>query len=319
MKMSRAMNVAMADGQITSDVARKANIIESVVERKADLISVGVKVLPTKTYSGMDIAASFPGKLIGEYPLAAGTQARYERVGWTPYSYTLYKFEARWRISAEAKIRQQGQEDQNKAMNAAAGALAFWKDKEVLDKIIAGAYTTNNVTVSTGDEWDSGNPSADPEGDIVDAWNNLIANGYEDESGMSRISLVVPANVYGQINKQMLIGNVQQRIKDYIKSVYSIDVFPTRYTDQITHPPGSIYTLAGATTGISDDAYMLVYSDKVGELGIMQTNVIPMSGGELYNTGDEEWWIRQFFGAKIQPNSSSDATNVGIAKILNVT
>jgi len=312
------MGVALASGQMTSDTVRKRTVVERMVWRKADLLSVGVKVLPTKTYPMMDIAASFPSNLIGEYPLAPGAKVNYERMSWTPYGYTLYKFEARWRITGEAKVRQQAQQDQNACMRKAAKALAFWKDKEIIDKIISGAYTTNNVTVSAGDEWNSGNPTADPEGDIVDAWNNLLANGYDDDEGLNRISLIVPANVFAQLNKLMLIGNVQQRLRDYLKGNYSIDIFPTRYTDQITHPPGSIYTLAGATTGISDDAYMVVYSEDVGEVGVMNTRVIPMSGHKVLDTGDEEWFVRQYFGAKIQPNSDSDATNVGIAKILNV-
>jgi len=319
MATNRSMNVALADGQMTSDTVRKKTVVEDMVWRKADLLSVGVKVLPTKTYPTMDIAASFPSNLIGEYPLAPGAKVNYERVSWTPYGYTLYKFEARWRITGEAKVRQQAQQDQNTCMRKAAKALAFWKDKEAIDKIIAGAYATNNVTVAAGDEWNSGNPTADPEGNIVDAWNNLLANGYEDDEGMmTNISLIVPANVFAQLNKLMLIGNVQQRLRDYVKSNYSISVFPTRYTDQITHPPGSIYTLAGATTGISDDAYMLVNSEDVGEIGVMNTRIIPMSGHTLHDTGDEEWFVRQYFGVKMQPNSSSDATNVGIAKILNV-
>lgn len=317
--MINSMNVALAAGQMTSDVVRKRTVVERAIWRKADLISVGTKILPTKTYPTMDIAASFPSNMIGNYPLAAGARVSLERVSWTPYGYTLYKFEARWNITGEAKVRQQGRQDQLAAMRKVAKALAFWKDKEIIDKVISGAYSTNSVTVSTGDEWDSGNPTADPEGDIVTAWNNLLANGYDDEAGMTRISLVVPANVYGQLMKLMLIGNVQQRLKEYIKGVYSIDVYPTRYTDQITHPPGSIYTLAGSPAGISDDAYMLVNSEDVGELGIMNTNIIPMSGHKVMDTGDEEWFVRQFFGAKIQPNSSSDSTNVGIAKIVNVT
>jgi len=271
-----------------------------------------------KEYPGLDIAASFPGALIGEYPLAPGSRVNFQRISWTPYGYTLYKFEARWSITAEAKIRQQAQQDQLKAMQRAAEALAFWQDKEILDNVIAAPYSTNNVTVSSGDEWNSGNPTADPESNIVDAWNNLLANGYGDSPELTRVSLVVPANVYGQLLKLNLIGNVQQRMKDYLKGTYSIDIFPTRYTDQITHPPGSLYTLASATTGISDDAYMLMYGENVGEMGVLRTNVIPMAGSTMHDTGDEEWFMRRYFAAKIQPNSSSDATNVGIAKILNV-
>jgi len=314
-----AMRVAMADGQMTSDTVRKRSIVETAVWRKADLLSVGSKIIPQKSSAGLDIAATFPSNLIGSYPLAPGAKVNYEQVSYTPYGYTLYKFEARWLITGEAKLRGRAQDELRTTSRKAATALAFWKDKDILDKVVSGAYATNNVTVGGGDEWDSGSPTADPEADIVDAWNNLLSNGFEDEDGLKRISLVVPTNVYGQLMKLMLIGNVQQRLKEYLKGVYAIDILPTRYTDQITHPPGSIYTLAGATTGISDDAYMLAFSEDVGEHSILNTNIVPMSGRTLHDTGDEEYFVRQFFGSKIQPNSSTDATNVGIAKILNVT
>lgn len=314
----RSMQVAMAEGQMTSDVVRKNTVVERAIWRRADFLSAGVKMLPIKTYNTLDIAASFPSNLIGNYPLAPGAKVQLERVSWTPYGYTLYKFEARWAITGEAKIRQQDQQDQRAAMRKVATALAFWKDKDIIDKVIAGEYTASEVAVSPGDEWNSGNPSADPEGNIVDAWNNLISGGYSSTEEISKIALLIPANVLGQVNKLMLIGNVQQRLRDYIKGNYSIDIFPTLYTDAITHPPGSIYTLAGSPAGISDDAFMVVFGEDTGEHGVLRTNVIPMAGHTVKDTGDEEWFMRQFFGSKIQPNSSGDATNVGIVKISNV-
>jgi len=317
--MSQSMNVALASGQMTSDVVRKNTVVERAIWRKADFLSQGTKMMPVKTSSVLDIAASFPSNLIGNYPLAPGAKVQVERVSWTPYGYTLYKFEARWEITGEAKIRQKDTEDQAAAMRKVATALAFWKDKDIIDKIISGEYTTSLVTVAAGDEWDSGNPTADPEGDIVDAWNALISGGYSNMEEISKINLLVPANVYGQLNKLMLIGNVQQRLRDYIKGNYSIEILPTLYTDQITHPPGSIYTLAGSPAGISDDAYMVVYGEDTGEHSVLSTTKVPMTGHTVKDTGDEEWFSRQFFGTKIQPNSSSDATNVGIVKIANVT
>jgi len=316
--MSNPMKVAMADGMMTSDNVRKNAVVERVIWRNADFLSVGVKMLPTKTYPTIDIASSFPGNLIGNYPLAPGAKVQVERVTWTPYGYTLYKFEARWAITGEGKIRQAAQQDQQAAIRRVQEALAFWKDKDILDKLIAGTYAASTVTVGVGSEWNSGGATVDIEGNIVDAWNNLLSNGYTTMETLANINLVVPAKVFGQVNKLMLIGNVQQRLRDYIKGNYSISLLPTLYTDAITHPPGSIYTLAGSPAGISDDAYLVVNSEDVGEHGVYTGGVIPAAAHKDLDDGGEEWVARQLFGTKIQPNSSGDATNVGIVKIANV-
>jgi len=316
--MSQSMKVAMADGMMTSDNVRKNQVIERVVWRNADFLSVGTKMLPTKNYPVIDVANSFPGNLIGNYPLAPGAKVQMERVSWTPYGYTLYKFEARWSITGEGKIRQAAQQDQQAAVRRVQEALAFWKDKDILDKVIAGTYATNTVTVGAGSEWNSGGATVDIEKDVITAWNNLISNGYTTMATLNNLKLVVPAPVYGNLQKLQLIGNVQQRLSDYFSGNYQITILPTLYTDAITHPPGSIYTLAGSPAGISDDAYLVVNAEDTGEHGVYTGGVIPPAYHKDLDDGGEEWVVRQLFGTKIQPNSSTDATNVGIAKISNV-
>ncbi len=193
--------VAMADGMMNSDNVRKNTVVERVIWRNADFLSVGTKMLPTKTYNVIDVANSFPGNLIGNYPLAPGAKVQMERVSWTPYGYTLYKFEARWAITGEGKIRQAAQQDQQAALRRVQEALAFWKDKDIIDKVIAGTYASSTVTVGAGDEWNSNGATVDIEGDIVDAWNNLISNGYTTMAKLNNLKLIVPAKVYGQLNK----------------------------------------------------------------------------------------------------------------------
>ena len=316
--MSQMMKVAMADGMMNSDNVRKNAVVERVIWRNADFLSVGTKILPTKNYSVIDVASSFPSNLIGNYPLAPGATVQMERVSWTPYGYSLYKFEARWAITGEGKIRQAAQQDQQAAVRRVQEALAFWKDKDIIDKVIAGEYTTNLVTVGAGSEWNSGGATVDIEGDIVDAWNALVANGYSSMEKINNLKLVFPAKVLGNVSKLQLIGNVQQRLKDYISGNYGIEFLPTLYTDAITHPPGSIYTLAGSPVGISDDAYLVVNAEDTGEHGVYTGGVIPGAYHKDRDDGGEEWVARQLFGTKIQPNSSTDATNVGIVRIANV-
>ena len=135
---------------------------------------------------------------------------------------------------------------------------------------------------------------------------------------LNNLKLLVPAPVFGNLNQLQLIGNVQMRLSDYFSGNYNIEILPTLYTDAITHPPGSIYALAGSPAGISDDAYLVVNSEDTGEHGVYTGGVIPPAAHKDLDDGGEEWVVRQLFGTKIMPNSSTDATNVGIVKINNV-
>jgi hypothetical protein len=253
----------------------------------------------------------FPSEFTGEYPVPEGAMAKLEKIVWTAFNASLEKCQVHYMITDEAKARQLDNYQRQIGMKRAAEAMATQMDTHILDTIIAGPYATNTVTVAAGNEWNSGGADVDIDSDVSDAINNILSNSNVSLEDITNINMVVPAPVYGELKKLRLIGNVQQKLLDYFKSVWGLGIYPTRYTDSIS----------GKAAGISDDAYIVVNSDDAGIIGSFDPaagmNIPLTEERRAYGAGDETLFTR-FFKAKIQPYSSTDSTSRLIAKIANV-
>jgi len=295
----------------TSDIVIQRDIQREVIYRKADLLSVGTKLLPVRNFGVLDVKFEFPSEFTGEYPVPEGAMAKLEKIVWTAFNASLQKCQVHYMITDEAKARQLDNYQRQVGMKRAAEAMAVQMDSHILDTVIAGANTDNLVTVGAGDEWNSGGADVDIDGNVATAINNILSNSNVSLEDITNINMVVPAPVYGELKKLRLIGNVQQKLLDYFKSVWGLGIYPTRYTDAIT----------GKAAGISDDAYVVVYSDDAGIVGNFEPGAgmnIPLTEERrAYGAGDETLFTR-FFKAKIQPFSSSVTTSKLIARIANV-
>jgi hypothetical protein len=302
-------DIAMA-GQ-TSDIVIQRDIQREVIYRKADLLSVGTKLLPLRNFGVLDVKFEFPSEFAGEYPVPEGAMAKLEKIVWTPFNVSLEKCQVHYLITDEAKARQLADYQRQVGMKRAAEAMAKQMDQHILDMIIAGANTSNLVTVGGGDEWNSGGADVDIDGNVGTAINNILSNSNVSLEDIANINMVVPAPVYGELKKLHLIGNVQQKFLDYFKSVYGLSIYPTRYTDAISGNPA----------GISDDAYIVVYTDDAGITGSFEPaagmNIPLTEERRAYGSGDETLFTR-YFKTKIQPLSSTVATSRLIARIANV-
>jgi len=302
-------DIAMAG--MTSDIVIQRDIQREVIYRKADLLSVGTKLLPVRNFGVLDVKFEFPSEFVGEYPVPEGAMAKLEKIVWTPFNVSLEKCQVHYLITDEAKARQLENYQRQIGMKRAAEAMATQMDSHILDMIIAGANTDNLVTVAAGNEWNSGGADVDIDSNVADAINKILSNSNVSLEDITNINMVVPAPVYGELKKLRLIGNVQQKLLDYFKTVWGLSIFPTRYTDAIT----------GKAVGISDDAFIVVYSDDAGIIGSFDPaagmNIPLTEERRAYGSGDETLFTR-YFKAKIQPFSSTVATSKLIAKIANV-
>jgi hypothetical protein len=301
----------IAMGGTTSDVVIQRDIQREVIYRKADLLSVGAKLLPIRNFGVLDVKFEFPSEFVGEYPVPEGAMAKLEKILWTPFNTSLEKCQVHYLITDEAKARQLENYQRQVGMKRASEAMAVNMDSHILDMIIAGAFATNTVNVGAGNEWNSGGVDVDIDGDIGTAINNILSNSNVSLEDIANINMVVPAPVYGELKKLRLIGNVQQKFLDYFKTTYGLGIYPTRYTDAIT----------GKAAGISDDAYLVVNTDDAGIIGNFDPqgsmNIPLTEERRQFGVGDEFLFTR-FFRAKIQPFSSTDATSHLIARIANV-
>lgn len=296
---------------MTSDSVIQRDIQREVIYRKADLLSVGTKLLPVRNFGVLDVKFEFPSEFVGEYPVPEGAMAKLEKILWTPFNVSLEKCQVHYLITDEAKARQLENYQRQVGLKRAAEAMALQMDQHILDMIIAGPFATNTVVVGAGDEWNSGGADVDIDGNIGTAINNILSNSNVSLEDITNINMVVPAPVYGEFKKLHLIGNVQQKFLDYFKSVYGLSIYPTRYTDSIT----------GKTAGISDDAYIVVSTDDAGIIGSFEPQAgmnIPLTEERRQFGAGDEFLFTRFFRTKIQPFSATDATSHLIAKIANV-
>jgi len=305
----------MLAGETTSSDVIAREVLREAIIRKSNFLATGTNLIPTRNLAVLDVKFQYPSEMVGEYPVPETSIAGREKITWSDYNMTLEQGEVTFMLTDQAVLRQLDNLQLTTSVRKAQEAMARQKDKEILDAIIAGAYSGNDVTVTAGDEWNGGGTGADPESDIVDAWNNIVANSTVFIQEMVNVNLLVPANVIGELYKLKLIGNVQQKLSEYVKGSFNINIWPTRYTDSITHDTGSFYD---GLTGISDDAYLIVYSEDTGIHGVLQTNQIPMSEQRRVPLRGEEYFFRSFFRTKISPKSSSESTSAMIAKIANV-
>jgi len=295
----------------TSDVVIARDIERQVLYRRAELLAVGTKLLPTKSFGVLDVKFQFPSDLVGEYPVPEGSMAKLEGLTWSDFNTSLEKAQVFYDITDEAKARQLAQYQMQTGRKKAAEALATIIDNHVLDMIVAGTYSSNTVTVPAGEEWNSGNVNTDPEQNIVDAIENILSNSRVTLEGLRNINMVVPTTVWAELRKLNLIGNVQQSFENYFKTAFGLSIYPTRYTDCIS----------GNDTGISDDAFMVINSEDAGLIGNFNPPPglgIPMTEVWREHGVGERHLFTNWFKCKIQPLSDDDATSPYIAKIANV-
>jgi hypothetical protein len=294
---------------MTSDQVIKRDIQREVIYRKADLLSVGTKLLPLRNFGVLDVKFEFPSEMEGKYPIPEGSMAMLEGIVWTPFNMSMEKAQVHYLITDEAKARQLENYQRQTGMKRASEALAKIMDFNILDTIVAGANTDNLVTVPAGEEWNSGGADVDIDGNVTDAVNNILDNSNVSLDDITHVNMVIPTKVWGQMRKLRLIGNVQQKLEDYFKTQWGMGIYPTRH-----------YHISSAI-GIGDDAFVVIHSDDAGVVGSFEPGAgmsIPLTEERrAFGTGDEFLFTR-WFKTKIQPFSSVVATSKLIAKIANV-
>jgi len=282
--------------ETTSDVVIRREILRQIIYKESDLIAVGTKVVAVRNFGELDIKWSFPSELTAEYPVPEGVVGEIKGpITYTDFTMTLQKGEVRVSITDEAKLRQLDQFQVQHSRRRASEALAKEKDKEILNTLKD--YANQTVTVASGSEWNSGSATADPEKDIIEAWGKVFSTSNASDADMRNCFLVVPAVVYPELLKLQLIGNIQQKLSDYLRTSYNMDIYPTRqFTDD------AIFGLRGEQTAIH---------------GVLQTNVIPLVEERRVGTVTE-YTIRQYFKTKVVPESSTVTKSNRLCVIKNV-
>jgi len=294
--------------EITTDDVIKADIVKRLMWKRATLLSVGEKVVPIRNLNVLDEKWYIPDleEAAGEFPVPEGAvAARSKPVTWIETGITMQMAEYRFMITDFAKAR--GQDNWQMDAQTRAGSEWFAKciDQQILDALYAGAGATT-VTVPSGAEWDSGTADVDPEGDIIKAWSNILAESNVGLEEIRNVCIIYPAKVDSILRGLKMIGNIQQSLQDYLKGSFGFQFFPTRYYHETE------------AKGIQDDALVVVKSEETAVHVKYTGAAIPMSETQRIAGRGTEYIVRQIFGTKVVPQSATVATSKRICKIANV-
>jgi len=293
--------------EITTDDILKADIAKEVMWKKSSLLSVGEKILPVRNTTNLEVKHYWFDieNVSGEFPVAeTAVSARAPPADYVEFNVRMQMAAYRWMITYFAKARQLGNYQMEAQIRAGAEFFRRCVDHQILDAVYAGA--ANTVTVPSGEEWDSGSASADPAGDIEEAIGVLIdKSNWDPAGGDGTLCLVYPSKVDGVLRGLRMINNIQQSLQQYFKQSIGLQFYPTRY-----------YSETG-TTGIQDDAILLVNSPETGIHYKYTGTAIPMAQTFERDRGIE-YITRKIFGTVIVPKSSGATTSNRIVKIANV-
>jgi len=282
-------------GEATSDTAYKKEIVKEIIYKASDLLAIGTKLIPIKPLSALDVKFTYPGAAAAKYPVPEGRTADIKDIDWPELGYSLLKAQSRFRITKEAKIRGQGDNQRVFSMRRCVEALAAEQDAEIIDKIIAAIG--NTVTIAAGNEWNT--DKGDPEKDILAARQLIMDKSNVTAPEIKNLGLMVGTNVSTQLLRLQLIGNVQQSMETYLKTALGITLFESRDTD------------------FADAAYLLVMGRKTGEHGVYTGPASELVENYPVHGVGQEWLISKFFATKILPDVAAETTTKRIVKIDN--
>jgi len=283
-------------GEATSDIAYKKEIIKEVIYRASNLLPVGTQLVPPRPLGVLDVTFTYPGEMTAAYPVPEGKVADISDLDWPELGYTLKKGQGRFRITKEAKIRGQGDNQRQFSMRRCVEAIAAKKDAEIIDAIIAAIGST--VTIAAGNEWDTA--KGDPEADILAARTVILDQSNVQPTEIRSLGLLVGTKISSQLLKTQLIGNVQQSLAQYLKVGFGISMFESRDTD------------------LADAAYLMVMGRTIGEHGYYNGPAADLVENYPVHGVGEEWLVTQFFKTKIYPDAAAGTTTKKIIKINNV-
>ena len=305
-KTLRELNIQLQD--ITTDDILKADIAKEVMWKRSSLLSVGEKVIPSVNTNQLEIKYYWYDieNVSGEFPVAENAvSSRAPPADHVEFDVQMQMAEYRWLITYWAKARQLGNYQMEAQIRAGTEFFRRCIDQQILDALYAGAGATT-VTIPSGEEWDSGSAAADPEGDIIQAFNNIVDESNVDlEAEMASVCLIYPAKVDAVFRSLKLIGNIQQTLAQYFKNSYGFKLYPTRYYDET------------GSTKLQDDALLVVNSRETAIHFKYTGNAIPMAMTFQRERGIE-YITRKIFGTVVVPYASGATTSKRICKIANV-
>jgi len=280
-----------ADGEATEDDVLRRQVVRELLYKQAGNLSVGTQIVDTTSFDVLDVKFEYPGEMSAEYPVAQDTTVDRQKITWNEFDMSLQQGEGRYFIADSAKLRGMGDLQQRFTQQRQGEALARRKDENILSALLNGSPSANDDTASAGDEWDQAN--VDMVDELHGMWTDILTNAPINNANVGNFSVVLPIEIWAEINQVELINNVQQQIRDYLGTTFGFSIYPTKLglhdDDQVD---------------LQDEAIMLIPGDETAIHGMLSDGAaasagVPLVEEERIAGRGDEYIVSQWFNTAI--------------------
>lgn len=303
--------IAAPDGQTTEDDVLKKQVVREILYKQAGNLSVGTQIVGTDEFDVLDVQFNYPGEMSAEYPVAQDSTTNRQRITWNEFDMSLRRGQSRYFITDSAKLRGVGDLQQNFTQRRSGEAMARRKDENILGTLADGAFSENTQSYSAGGEWD--NDDVDVVDRLHGMWTDILVNAPINNANVNEMAVVLPIEIWSELNQVELINNVQQQLKDYLGQTFGFSLYPTKVgmkeDDQIDLQDTVTMMIPGQDTAL----HGVLSEDAADDAGV------PLVEEERVTGTGEEYLVNQWFNTTIlEHESGSGGTSPRIATRTNV-
>ena len=296
--LEEILNVEAAAGPFAPGDAVLEQTLRDFIQLQSNTIAiatdlVGVRSVPWLSFTWYTgVVGTF------SYPLDDIAITDPTNLGTANYSTKLEKGQGRCTFLDAVRLRGESFENIDRQQLAIVRARADVIDNHILTTLAGGADNSVAATAVFG----SG--SADEEGDILSAMDDIFANA--KVSGNEPLALVLPADKRSAILNTTLYGNVVESLGDHLRRIANLSIYYTRDF--------------GSSSALGNDALLMVPGAETAEFftyngpGYQETELTRLPGVGF------DWLLTGYMGSVIHEHQdgASSGNNHRIVKLTGV-
>ena len=296
--LEEILNVEAAAGPFAPGDAVLEQTLRDFIQLQSNTIAiatdlVGVRSVPWLSFTWYTgVVGTF------SYPLDDIAITDPTNLGTANYSAKLEKGQGRCTFLDAVRLRGESFENIDRQQLAIVRARADVIDNHILTTLAGGADNSVAATAVFG----SG--SADEEGDILSAMDDIFANA--KVSGNEPLALVLPADKSSAILNTTLYGNVVESLGDHLRRIANLSIYYTRDF--------------GSSSALGNDALLMVPGAETAEFftyngpGYQETELTRLPGVGF------DWLLTGYMGSVIHEHQdgASSGNNHRIVKLTGV-
>ena len=285
--LEEILNVEAAEGPFAPGDAVLEQTLRDFIQLQSNTIAiatdlVGVRSVPWLSFTWYTgVVGTF------SYPLDDVAITDPTNIGTQNYSTKLEKGQGRCTFLDAVRLRGESFENIDRQQLAIVRARADTIDNHILTTLAGGADNSVAATAVFGDG------SADEEGDILAAMDDIFANA--KVSGNEPLALVLPADKRSAILNTTLYGNVVESLGDHLRRIANLSIYYTRDF--------------GSGNAIGNDALLMVPGAETAEFftyngaGFQETELTRIPGVGY------DWLLTGYMGSVIHEHQDGASAN----------